>query len=145
MATHVWIVLHAGDLTMLCSRALTLILLLASAIFYAIATVAETPASPPPPSTAPPSTAPASTRPSEVTIDNFTFNPRTLTVAPGTKVVWTNRDDIPHTVTSAIRPRAFASPAMDSDEKFSFVFTQPGTYRYFCSLHPHMTGEIVVK
>jgi plastocyanin len=87
----------------------------------------------------------SSTTPNQVTIDNFAFNPKTLTVPVGTKVTWINRDDVPHTATSAAEPRLFDSKALDTDEKFSFVFTTPGTYRYFCAVHPHMTGEIVVK
>ena len=78
-----------------------------------------------------------------VTIDNFTFDPPTLTVKAGTTVIWTNRDDIPHTV--AATNRVFKSKAMDTDEKFSFTFTALGSYDYFCSLHPHMKGTIVVE
>ncbi len=81
----------------------------------------------------------------QVTIDNFAFSPQTLTVPVGTKVTWINRDDVPHTATSSVKPRVFDSKALDTDEKFSFVFTAPGTYPYFCAVHPHMTGEIVVK
>jgi plastocyanin len=81
----------------------------------------------------------------EVTIDNFSFNPAQLTVAPGTKVNWTNRDDIPHTVTDAGDPRAFKSAPLDTGDAFSYVFQKPGTYHYFCSLHAHMTGTIVVQ
>ena len=80
-----------------------------------------------------------------VTIDNFTFTPATLTVAPDTRVVWTNRDDIPHTVVSALSPPLFKSKALDTDGSFSMVFDKPGTYGYFCGLHPHMQGAIVVK
>ena len=80
-----------------------------------------------------------------VTIDNFAFDPPMLTVAPGTKVTWINRDDVPHTATSSATPRAFNSKALDTDDKFSFVFTAPGTYDYFCAVHPHMTATIVVK
>ena len=80
-----------------------------------------------------------------VTIDNFTFTPATVMVAPGTKVVWTNRDDIPHTVTSADSPLAFRSPALDTDDTFATVFDRPGTFRYFCALHPHMQGRVVVR
>ncbi len=87
----------------------------------------------------------SSTTPNQVTIDNFAFNPKTLTVSVGTKVTWINRDDVPHTATSTIKPRVFDSKALDTDDKFSFVFTAPGTYPYFCAVHPHMTGEIVVK
>jgi amicyanin len=79
----------------------------------------------------------------EVTIDNFTFSPQTLTIKVGTKVTWTNRDDIPHTVASTIK--AFKSPALDTDDSYSFTFTTAGSYEYFCSLHPHMTGTIVVQ
>jgi len=79
----------------------------------------------------------------EVKIDNFTYNPQTITVKPGTTVVWTNHDDIPHTVTS--KTGAFKSKALDTDDKFSFTFTTPGSYDYFCALHPHMTGSIVVE
>ena len=79
-----------------------------------------------------------------VTIDNFTFSPPKLTVPRGTRVTWLNRDDIPHTVTDAAPNRRFKSPALDTGESFSFVFTAPGTYRYFCSLHAHMQGSVVV-
>jgi plastocyanin len=82
---------------------------------------------------------------SEVTIDNFSFTPAQLTVAPGTKVNWTNRDDIPHTITDAAAPRAFKSPPLDTGDGFSYVFQNSGTYHYFCSLHAHMTGTIVVQ
>ena len=78
----------------------------------------------------------------EVKIDNFTFGPATITVDKGTTVTWTNRDDIPHTVVS---DGTFKSKAMDTDESYSFTFTTPGEYDYFCSLHPHMTGTIVVE
>lgn len=80
-----------------------------------------------------------------VHIDNFTFSPATLTVKAGTRVTWTNRDDEPHTVTSTASPRAFASAALDTDGTFAFTFDKPGTYSYFCAIHPHMTGVIVVK
>jgi plastocyanin len=79
----------------------------------------------------------------EVKIDNFTFNPQQITVKAGTTVVWINHDDIPHTVTS--KTMAFRSKALDTEDKFSFTFTTPGTFEYFCSLHPHMTGSIVVE
>jgi plastocyanin len=80
-----------------------------------------------------------------VTIDNFKFEPRTLTVPVGTKVTWVNRDDVPHTATSTTKPRAFDSKTLDTDDKFSHVFTKPGTYDYFCAVHKHMTGQIIVK
>jgi amicyanin len=79
----------------------------------------------------------------EVKIDNFTFNPKQITVKAGDTVTWVNHDDIPHTVTS--KTMAFRSKAMDTDDKFSFTFATPGTYAYFCALHPMMTGSIVVE
>src|SRR5262249_7777662 len=77
-----------------------------------------------------------------VKIGNFTFGPQELRVKAGTTVTWTNEDDIPHTVLS---PNNFRSKALDTDDTFSFTFTTPGAYKYFCSLHPHMTGTIVVE
>jgi plastocyanin len=80
----------------------------------------------------------------EVKIDNFSFGPVTLTVPVGTTVTWTNRDDIPHNAVSN-DPKIFKSKVLDTDEKFSFTFSKPGTYSYFCSIHPKMTGKIVVQ
>jgi plastocyanin len=81
---------------------------------------------------------------SAVSIDNFTFTPQTLTVKAGTTVTWTNKDDIPHGIASD--NNAFRrSKALDTDDKFAFTFTTPGTYKYFCYVHPHMTGTIVVQ
>ena len=77
-----------------------------------------------------------------VMIDNFTFEPQQLTVKVGTTVTWKNRDDIPHTVVS---PGKFRSKTLDTDDSFSFTFTTNGDYKYFCSLHPHMTGMIKVE
>jgi len=79
----------------------------------------------------------------EVKIDNFSFGPETIKVSVGTTVTWTNRDDIPHTVVSA--EGVFKSKVRDTDEKFSFTFTKAGTYPYYCSVHPKMTGKIVVQ
>ncbi len=79
----------------------------------------------------------------EVKIDNFSFGPASITVAAGTTVTWINRDDIPHTVVSA--DSVFKSKALDTDEKFTYTFSKAGTYSYFCSLHPKMTGQIVVR
>jgi plastocyanin len=79
----------------------------------------------------------------EVKVDNFSFGPATLTVAVGTTVTWTNRDDIPHTVVST--DKVFKSKVLDTDEKFSFTFDKAGTYPYFCSIHPKMTGSVVVQ
>ena len=78
-----------------------------------------------------------------VKIDNFSFGPGTLTVPLGTTVTWTNRDDIPHTVVST--EGAFKSKVLDTDEKYSFTFGKAGSYPYFCSIHPKMTGKIVVQ
>jgi amicyanin len=77
-----------------------------------------------------------------VKIGNFTFGPQEVKVKAGTTVTWTNEDDIPHTVVS---PNNFRSQVLDTDGTYSFTFTTPGTYKYFCSLHPHMTGAIVVE
>jgi len=82
--------------------------------------------------------------PSQVKIDNFTFTPNALTVPVGTTVQWVNRDDIPHTVVSDDKT-TFKSKAMDTDENFSYTFSKPGTYSYFCSIHPKMTGKVVVE
>jgi amicyanin len=79
-----------------------------------------------------------------VSIDNFTFSPPKLTVKAGTTITWTNKDDIPHGIGSS--NNAFArSKALDTDDAFSFTFTTPGTYQYFCYIHPHMVGTIVVE
>jgi amicyanin len=85
----------------------------------------------------------ASADDAQVKIDNFTFAPPSLTVKAGTTVTWRNEDDIPHTVASSTR--VFKSKALDTDDSFSFTLTEPGSYEYFCSLHPHMTGKIVVE
>lgn len=79
----------------------------------------------------------------EVQIDNFTFQTPMTTVPAGTAVTWVNHDDIPHTVVS--ENQLFKSKALDTGDKFSYTFSQPGTYKYFCSIHPKMTAEIVVK
>jgi plastocyanin len=83
--------------------------------------------------------------PNQITIDNFRFSPREMTVTVGTKVTWVNNDDVPHTATSTAKPISFDSHTLDADDKFSHVFTTPGTYDYFCAVHPHMTGRIIVK
>ena len=79
----------------------------------------------------------------EVRIDNFSYQPATLTVKAGTQVTWTNHDDMPHTVTS--EDQSFKSKALDTDEKFTFTPSKAGTYTYFCSIHPKMTGKLVVE
>jgi plastocyanin len=89
--------------------------------------------------------APGAARAEDATvgIDNFTFAPASLTVKASTTVTWRNEDDIPHTVTSSAR--LFKSKALDTDDSFSFTFKDAGSYEYFCSLHPHMKGTIVVE
>jgi plastocyanin len=81
----------------------------------------------------------------EIVIDNFTFAPATVTIAPGTRVVWINHDDVPHTATSTSKPKRFDTGTLDTDDKYAHVFTEPGTYNYFCAVHPKMTGQIIVK
>lgn len=78
-----------------------------------------------------------------ITIDNFSFSPEEITVAPGTTITWVNHDDVPHTVVST--DKKFKSKALDTDDTFSFTFKDPGTYEYFCSLHPKMTAKVTVK
>jgi len=78
-----------------------------------------------------------------ITIDNFSFTPKEITVSAGTTITWVNRDDVPHTVVSP--DKKFRSKALDTDDQFSFTFTDAGTYSYFCSVHPVMTGKIIVK
>lgn len=78
-----------------------------------------------------------------VKIDNFTFGPPSFTVVVGTTVTWTNHDDIPHTVVSS--DKVLKSKVLDTDEKFSYTFSKPGTYSYFCSIHPKMSGTVVVQ
>ncbi len=85
----------------------------------------------------------ATSQASTITIDNFSFVPTTVTVAAGTTVTWTNSDDVPHTIVSD--NKIFKSKVLDTDEKFSYMFTKPGTYPYFCSVHPKMTANIVVQ
>jgi amicyanin len=80
---------------------------------------------------------------SVVTIDNFTFTAPELTVAVGTTVKWVNHDDIPHSVVD--KNKAFRSKALDTDDSYSFTFASAGTFDYFCGLHPHMMGKIIVK
>jgi plastocyanin len=78
----------------------------------------------------------------EVLLDNFSFAPSTISVPVGSTITWTNRDDIPHNIVST--ERMFRSPVLDTDEQFSHRFDAPGAYQYFCTLHPKMTGRIVV-
>lgn len=79
----------------------------------------------------------------EIVIENFAFAPSTLTVKVGAKVTWVNRDDEPHTATAT--DKRFASKTLETGDRFSTEFTAPGTYKYYCALHPKMTGQIIVK
>lgn len=79
----------------------------------------------------------------QVRVENFSFNPPTVTVPVGTTVTWTNNDGTLHTVTSATK--VFSSAGLDEGGTFSYTFPSPGTYSYYCKLHPHMTGSIIVK
>jgi plastocyanin len=83
--------------------------------------------------------APGETR---LTIDNFTFTPNTIAVPIGTKIVWQNDDDIPHSIVETTGK--FHSAALDTEDKFGFTFENAGTFEYFCGLHPHMKGKVVV-
>jgi plastocyanin len=87
---------------------------------------------------------PASAATAIVKIDNFSFGPATITIPAGTTVTWTNNDDVPHVVTSDDN-KMFKSKALDTDDHFSFTFTNPGTYNYYCAIHPKMQAKIVVQ
>ena len=86
---------------------------------------------------------PADGEKTNVKIDNFTFNPATITIKAGSTVHWTNGDDIPHTVAST--DKLFKSKALDTNDDFEYKFDKPGTYDYFCSLHPKMTAKVIVQ
>jgi plastocyanin len=90
---------------------------------------------------APPTSQPVVT----VKIDNFAFQPKDVEIPVGTTVTWQNVDDVPHTATSKDDPQTFDSGPLDTDDKFSFTFTKPGKYAYYCKVHTHMTGTITVK
>ena len=79
----------------------------------------------------------------EIGIDNFTFSPAVITVKPGTQITWANRDGIPHTVVSDTK--AFKSKVLATGEKFTYTAAKPGVYSYACSIHPNMTGKVVVQ
>jgi len=79
----------------------------------------------------------------EVKVQNFAFAPPTLTVPVGTQVTWINKDDTVHNIVD--KNKAFKSKALDTNEKFSYTFDKPGTYSYFCALHPQMKGTVEVK
>jgi len=81
----------------------------------------------------------------KIVIDNFAFEPSTLTVSAGTVLTWLNEDDAPHTVVGTDPESPIESPPLDTGERYSLTLERPGTYRYFCSLHPHMTGTVIVE
>jgi plastocyanin len=81
--------------------------------------------------------------PTEVRVDNFTFNPDTITVPVNSTVTWVNKDDIPHVIAST--DRVFKSKALDTEDKYSYMFAKAGTYEYYCSIHPKMVGKVVVQ
>jgi plastocyanin len=78
-----------------------------------------------------------------VEITKFAFAPKEITVAPGTKIIWTNRDETPHTVTS--KDKSFGSKGLDTDDKFEHTFEGEGNFTYICTLHPFMTGVVHVR
>ena len=93
-----------------------------------------------------PSELPAAAGPeARIRIEDFKFVPERLSVRPGTKVTWVNKDDEPHSATSSEKPKRFDSGALDSAQSFSFTFSEAGSFSYFCKLHPHMTGVVVVE
>ena len=85
-----------------------------------------------------------SARGTAVKIDNFSFGPATITIPVGATVTWTNSDDVPHVVTSDDN-QLFKSKPLDTDDHFSFTFTKPGTYNYYCAIHPKMQATIIVQ
>ena len=89
--------------------------------------------------------APTSAPSAKVAIDNFSFTPAELTITAGQTVTWINHDDVPHTVISRKPDRSLKSDALDTDETYKHTFATAGTYDYFCSVHPHMTGRVIVK
>jgi amicyanin len=80
----------------------------------------------------------------EIKIDNFSFTPASITVPAGSAVTWINKDDVPHIVVTK-DGKAFKSPVLDTDQKFTHTFAQAGTYEYYCSIHPKMTGKVIVQ
>jgi plastocyanin len=87
----------------------------------------------------------AESAPRAVLIDKFAYAPKEITVEPGTKVRWTNKDETPHTVTSQAAKKVFASAAMDTDDQYEFTFANEGDFAYFCTVHPMMTGVVHVR
>jgi len=87
---------------------------------------------------------PAYAEDSQIRIKDHVFTPSTLTISAGTKVTWTNHDQDPHTVVERGIQNPFHSSALDTNDSYSYTFTTPGTYSYFCTLHPMMVGKIIV-
>jgi plastocyanin len=79
----------------------------------------------------------------EIRVDNFTFEPETLTVSVNSTVTWVNKDDVPHVIASD--EGLFKSKALDTDDHYTYTFTKAGTYAYYCTVHPKMVGKIVVR
>jgi plastocyanin len=84
-----------------------------------------------------------SSSPIEVRVDNFSFAPETLTISVNRTVTWINKDDVPHVIAST--DGLFKSQTLDTDDKYSYTFNKVGTYPYYCSVHPKMTGKIIVQ
>ena len=82
-------------------------------------------------------------REEQIKIDNFSFIPEVVIVKAGATVTWVNRDDVPHTVVSTTKE--FSSKVLDTDDRYGRTFAQPGTYEYYCSVHPHMKGKVIVQ
>jgi len=97
------------------------------------------------PADSPPTSQPATQAAVSVKIENFAYIPREVDIAVGDTVTWQNADDVPHTATSRDDPQVFDSGPLDTDDTFSFTFSKPGKYAYYCKVHPHMTGVVVVK
>lgn len=89
---------------------------------------------------------PAATQivPNQIVINEYMFGPNMLTVVAGTKVTWVNHDEVPHTIVDSSPTKVFHSGALDTNDSYSYVFSKPGTYHYFCTLHPQMVGTITV-
>jgi plastocyanin len=81
----------------------------------------------------------------KISIGNFKFSPSVIEVPAGTTVLWINEDDVPHIVIGTDVGSPLKSPPLDTDDRYSAVLDKPGTYKYFCSLHPHMIGTVIVK
>ena len=128
---------HVSTLSLIVCAVITMHISSADAINY--------PKAPGTPRASAPATQPTSPAAVAVKIENFAFLPKELDIAAGTTVTWQNADDVPHTATSKDDPQVFDSGPLDTDDKFSFTFSKPGKYTYYCKVHPHMTGVVIVK